>query len=163
MITRDHITTLDNEMTYLKYYLDLQNDRFAEKILYDYEIPLGFGRVKIPRFIFQPMAENALKYGKKQGAPLKITVSFDIINDEHLLVSFMDNGKGCDERTVNSLNSQFIDRRYIHRPQTEDSSKIGLKNINERLILIYGEEYHLSVSSEPNQYFEIVFKIPIDK
>ena len=163
MITRDHITTLDNEMTYLKYYLDLQNDRFAEKILYDYEIPLGFGRVKIPRFIFQPMAENALKYGKKQGAPLKITVSFDIINDEHLLVSFMDNGKGCEERMVNSLNSQFIDRRYIHRPQTEDSSKIGLKNINERLILIYGEEYHLSVSSEPNQYFEIVFKIPIDK
>lgn len=163
MITRDHITTLDNEMTYLKYYLDLQNDRFAEKILYDYEIPLGFGRVKIPRFIFQPMAENALKYGKKQGAPLKITVSFDIINDEHLLVSFMDNGKGCEERMVNSLNSQFIDRRYIHRPQTEDSSKIGLKNINERLILIYGEDYHLSVSSELNQYFEVVFKIPIEK
>ena len=75
----------------------------------------------------------------------------------------MDNGKGCDERTVTSLNSQFIDRRYIHRPQTEESSKIGLKNINERLILIYGEDYHLSVSSEPNQYFEIVFKIPIEK
>lgn len=163
MTTRDHITTLKEEMTYLKYYLDLQNDRFSEQILYDYEIPLGYGDVKIPRFIFQPMAENALKYGKKAGAPLKITVSFEIINDEHLLVSFMDNGKGCDERTVASLNTQFADRRYIHRPQTENSSKIGLKNINERLILIYGDDYHLNVSSEENMYFEVGFKIPIEK
>jgi len=163
MTTRDHMTTLEEEMTYLKYYLDLQNDRFSEKIFYDYEIPIGYGDVKIPRFIFQPMAENALKYGKKSGAPLKITVSFETINDEHLLVSFMDNGRGCDERTVTSLNSQFVDRKYIHRPQTENSSQIGLKNINERLILIYGEDYHLNVSSEENMFFEIGFKIPIEK
>lgn len=161
MITRDHITTIENEMIYLKYYLDLQNDRFREKIIYDYEIPVGYNNVCIPKFIFQPMAENALKYGKKAGANLKFTISFDILEDNHILISFIDNGKGCDQNTVRSLNAQFSDGQYIYKAETENSSRIGLKNINQRLRLIYGEEYFLNVSSEENKYFAITFRIPV--
>jgi two-component system sensor histidine kinase YesM len=121
----------------------------------------GYNDIKIPKFILQPLAENSIKYGKKTSVPLKITVSLENINSECVLISFTDNGKGCDHATVQSLNSQFSSGRYIYKSDTETSSTIGLKNINERIRLIYGEDYHITVNSEPDSFFEVIFRFPI--
>jgi len=160
MHTRENFVTFKEEIMHLNYYLDLQNERFTPKIIYDVQIPVGYGDTKIPKFILQPLAENSIKYGKKASVPLKITVSFENIDSECFLISFTDNGKGCDRRTVQSLNSQFSTGRYIYKSDTETSSTIGLKNINERLRLIYGEEYHITVNSEQDNFFEVLFRLP---
>lgn len=160
MNTRDNCITLDEEITHLNYYLDLQNERFTEKVIYDVQIPVGYNDVLVPKFILQPLAENSFKYGKKPSAPLRITVALESIDAHCVLLSFTDNGRGCDERTVQSLNSQFATGRYIYKTDTEISSTIGLKNINERVRLIYGEDYHISVNSEPDKFFEVVFRFP---
>ncbi len=163
MNNRDNCISLAEEITHLNYYIDLQNERFTEKILYDAEIPDGYNDIKIPKFILQPLAENSFKYGKKPSVPLKITVSLEKINSECILLSFMDNGKGCDEKTVSKLNAQLAAGRYVYKTDTETSSTIGLKNINERIRLIYGEDYHITVNSEPDNFFEVVFRFPITK
>lgn len=160
MHTRENFVTLKEEVMHLNYYIDLQNERFTPKIVYDVQIPVGYGDTKIPKFILQPLAENSIKYGKKASAPLKITVAFENIDSKCFLISFTDNGKGCDRRTVQSLNSQLSSGRYIHKNDTETSSTIGLKNINERLRLIYGEEYHMTVNSEPDNFFEVLIRLP---
>lgn len=163
MSTRDNIVRLGEEITYLNYYLDLQNERFTEKVIYDVQIPVGYNNILIPKFILQPLAENSFKYGKKPSVPLRITVELECIDSQCVLLTFTDNGKGCDERTVQSLNSQFATGRYIYKSDTENSSTIGLKNINERVRLIYGEDYHISVNSEPDKFFEVVFRFPIGR
>ena len=160
MHTRENFVALQEEIMHLNYYLDLQNERFTPKIIYDIQIPVGYGDTKIPKFILQPLAENSIKYGKKASAPLKITVAFENIDSECYLISFTDNGKGCDQRTVQALNSQFTTGRYIYKSDTETSSTIGLKNINERLRLIYGEDYHITVNSEQDNFFEVLIRLP---
>ena len=161
MSIRDHMAPLEEEVTYLNSYLDFQNERFAEKILYDDEIPAGYQTVKVPKLIFQTVAENAIKHGKKAKIPLKIMISYERIDDKTLEVSFLDNGKGCDETVIRSLNTQFVSGHYTVKPNTENSSHVGLKNINERMKLIFGEEYAITVSSVKDQYFEVVFKFPV--
>ena len=161
MSTRDNCVTLGEEITHLNYYLDLQNERFPEKIIRELQIPLGYNNLMVPKFILQPLAENSFKYGKKPSVPLSISISLECIDAHCVLLTFTDNGVGCDEKMVQSLNSQFASGRYIYKSDTENSSTIGLKNINERVRLIYGEEYHISVNSEPDKFFEVVFRFPI--
>ena len=88
---------------------------------------------------------------------------FKFTTPEELPISFTDNGKGCEQRMVQALNSQFSTGRYIYKSDTETSSTIGLKNINERLRLIYGEEYHITVNSEQDNFFEVLIRLPNGK
>lgn len=161
MVTRDYMITLKEELVNLKYFLELEMLRFTNQIEFEIDCQKGIDGVKVPKCILQPIIENSIKYGKRQGNILKIDI---LIREENgdIRIVIRDNGRGVDEFTLQSLNAQFRSGYYIAGAETEVSTKIGLKNINQRIRLIYNDEYHLSVNSVENEFFEVTIRIPAE-
>ena len=161
MMNRDFVTTLKEELVSLRYYLDLEAMRFSDQMVFTIECEQGIDNVKVPKCIFQPIVENSLKYGKLPNKILFIDINIKTVDDD-IVISIKDNGVGADKMTVQSLNSQFESGYYIFGSPTETSTKIGLKNINHRIRLIYDDSYHLKVESVESEYFEVFIKIPLE-
>lgn len=162
MMNRDFVTTLKEELISLRYYLDLESMRFSNQMEFSIECESGIDDAKVPKCLFQPIVENSIKYGKGPDKVLKIDISIKL-RDNKILISIRDNGKGTDEKTVQSLNSQFQSGYYIVGVPTDVSTKIGLKNINHRIRLIYDDSYHLKISSKESEYFEVSIEIPFER
>ncbi len=161
MMNRDFVTTLKEEIMNLRYYLDLELMRFSNQLEFNIDCETGIDKAKVPKCILQPIVENSLKYGKMPNGILKVNVSIKRIDDD-IHISIRDNGKGADAKTVQSLNAQFQSGYYMVGIPTESSTRIGLKNINQRIGLIYDDSYHLTVNSEESEYFEVLIKIPLE-
>ena len=161
MMNRNYITTLKDELSNLKYYLELEVLRFPGRIRYAIECPVGYDDVRVPKFIFQPIVENSVKYAKTNGEIIKIGINV-APRDKDIYITLRDNGRGVDKRTLQSLNAQFESGYYKQSAEGAASTKVGLKNINQRLRLIYDDSYHLTVSSEENEYFEVCIRIPME-
>jgi two-component system sensor histidine kinase YesM len=132
--------TVKQELNNLENYTMLQNIRFGNiyKIIID--IVPNIMDCSITKLILQPAVENAIYHGMKNtrsGGIIKVAG-----HSENNLVIFeiIDNGKGMNEQQVNLLNGYIND--------LNDSFKsIGLRNVNKRIKLMYGENYGVTIFS----------------
>jgi two-component system sensor histidine kinase YesM len=98
--------------------------------------------------ILQPLIENAIDHGidmKEEGNGV-ITIGGHK-DGNHILLSVEDNGVGMDEETAKSILSK-------------ESKGYGVRNVNERIMLYYGEAYHLTVESKLGEGTKITVRIP---
>lgn len=149
----NEMVTLEQELKYIRFYLHLQQTRFEGK--YDAEISVADSLLEyqIPCFSIQPLVENAIIHGlepKKEGGKVVLTISE---KDGQLQIRVEDNGVGFDASPdIRSLRSSEGERTHI-----------GLKNLDRRLMLLYGDSGHLHISSIPNVSTVISFSIPTGK
>ena len=144
-------TTLQNEIKNVKSYMDIQ------KLLHDnifdvtYQIDQALPELEIPNLLLQPLIENSLVHGilpnKSRRGKLFLTIS-NVMNQIHFTV--LDNGLGIPPEKVETL-------------LLTESGGYGLKNVNERLQLTYGEEYGLKIQSILDESTMVTFCIPVDK
>lgn len=122
--TKTNLITLQQELSFLQYFIDLnslkyQNDLVLNIVLNDINEE-DLEAIKIPPMILQPIVENCIRHGLESDHP-NPTINLDLIiqNDEFLICTITDNGKGI--------------------TATESQSKVGgisLHNIDERLMLM---------------------------
>lgn len=139
--------TLEQEMKYVKFYIYLQQMRFEDKISCSIQIPEHLLTCKIPCFCIQPLVENAIVHGlepKKGKGKLSIQI---IETDKIIEISIIDNGVGF------SNNCEPSETKLNH-------THIGLRNLDRRLELLFGETSRLCIDSIPNEYTTVSFKIP---
>jgi len=124
--TKSNLVSLQDEITMLTLYLELQAVRFHQN--FDYLINTDalklndIKSIKIPPLILQPLVENSIVHGfSNMNTKGKIVIDFSFKNDEYLLCTITDNGN----TTPKTLQSKIY-----------NGSGISLKNINERLQLI---------------------------
>lgn len=145
-------TTLGEELQYVRLYTYLQKMRFEDKISVDIQVsPELYGTV-IPRFCIQPLVENAFVHGlepKKGSGKLAVNV---IRQENQLEINVLDNGIGFQE---------IPDVEQIHPDSRGSHTHIGLRNLNRRLRLLYGEESCLHISSTPYVCTMISFHVPL--
>lgn len=161
MINRDYMVFLSEELKTLEDFFDLEIMRFPGRIKYKIICPEELYNVKLPKSVLQPIIENSVKYALRTNKVLKVSVNI-YSSDGCIFLSVRDNGRGVDGMTLQSLNSQF-ESAYYKDGTYDISTKIGLKNINQRIKLIYGGNYHLTVKSKENEFFEVIIKIPLEK
>lgn len=145
-------TQLEQEMKYVKFYIYLQQMRFEDKISFDIQVPDSLMKCMIPGFCIQPLVENAIIHGlepKKGNGKLSINI---IETKRYMEISINDNGIGFE--TVPDI-------RQIASKNEGSHTHIGLKNLDKRLELLYGEEARLHILSTPNVCTSISFRIPI--
>lgn len=125
----DEKVTLEEELIFLEDFLKLQCFRYLGKLTWNFYIESTALRWHIPRFILQPLVENAVRHGLDPGmeAPT-IKVEARLAGDR-LFLSVLDNGRGT---------------------SGNPGSGIGIQNVNERLRLLYGEDCTVSVKSVPD-------------
>ncbi|MCI5970135.1 MAG: histidine kinase [Oscillospiraceae bacterium] len=148
----NEIISIRNELEHVRLYFEIQKIRFEniEQIIFD--VPDEILQCRILKIIFQPLLENFIKHGMKEDDEFKgifsISAKYD---DKNILFTVSDNGEGISDEIIKSVqNGTFV---------SSGGSGFGLKSINERLKLFYGDEYGLSFGNCTNGAV-IFVKIP---
>lgn len=143
--------TIEQEFQNLAHYFEIQKIRYADRFQVKYEINDELRSLLIPKFILQPVAENAIIHGiSENGKSIDINIKVEQI-DYQLHIEINDNGKGFDTN-VN-----------LAADKTNKLSGIGVNNVNERIKLHYGEPYGLSISSVIGEGTSCKIIIPAQK
>lgn len=155
--------SLNDEINHIKNYLSLMNMRFDNKIKLYLNIDEKLIEHEVLKMSLQPIVENAVKHGlrdiidEKEG---QINISA-LIEGNMIKIEIMDNGVGIEEDNLVLLNKKIMD---ICKVQNENSERaptgIGLKNVNERIKLFYGDEYGIEVLSQVNLYTKVIMTLP---
>lgn len=130
---------MSEELSFTEMYLEIQQLRFGEeKIFYQIDQNTLNDYLVIP-LIIQPIVENSFIHGiepKEGRGEISIVVNED---EENLHIEIKDNGTGIKVETLNHLKNILN--------KEEDSDRIGLNNVNQRIKYMYGKEFGLSIDS----------------
>lgn len=143
--------SLEEELTYVRFYIYLQQTRFEDKFTAEIHCDLNSREVQIPRFSIQPLVENAVVHGLEPKPGFGKLVVNIIEQEEIIEINVVDNGIGFP--TTMNLEE-------ISSSGTDSHTHIGLRNLNKRLMLLYGESCRLSIMSIPEKFTSISFRIP---
>lgn len=142
------MTTVESEVNNIRAYLKIQ------LIMHDYSFKVeeqydtDTAAMEIPKLILQPLVENAIDHGidmsDQPDRILKIDVSQ---NEDYLLLSVSDNGVGMEQEKAEQI-------------VTYQSSGYGVRNVSERIQVLYGEEGGIYVESSLGKGTKVTIKIP---
>jgi two-component system, LytTR family, sensor histidine kinase LytS len=147
--------TLEKELEHCEAYIGIEKARFEDRLKVTCEMETGAMGCKVPPLILQPLVENALKHGilpRELGG--EVIIAARRVNGS-VIVSVKDDGLGMEDEFVRSL--------FADSPMTVASNGrgIGLRNVNARLIALYGKDSGLSVKSNPGSGTTVSFMIPL--
>lgn len=149
------IVSLNEEIGVLKDYIELHKFRYDNQFDIEMDIEADLMDVKIPRFIMQPIVENALYHGLKyDNGSIKVTVTD---NNGYLWITVRDNGVGMSEEDIKALTAEKPDE---HK---RGGMGIGLSYVKRILDVYYGDEAVLNVKSEVGKGTTFLIQLPIDK
>ncbi|SDD02996.1 HAMP domain-containing protein [Paenibacillus sp. UNCCL117] len=145
---KTEMVTLYEELDLLKAYVQIMKIRYGDTFTLVIEVPEeDMGRI-VPKMLLQPLLENALFHGvvHKEDGVIRISVRQE---GETFELRVQDNGQGM---TAEQLAAVQGAQTAVHddgtRPVRQGLNGIGLSNIQERVKLLYGEEYGLAIESE---------------
>lgn len=152
------IVTVGQEIEYIKNYLKLLNLRFDYEIYLSLNIPDEIYDLEIPKMLLQPLVENAIYHGIEEMAEdTNIYIKGIIVNDEECAIEVADAGRGMSEETLEELRKKI----YSEERVTEEGAHgIGLKNVQDRVQLYFGESYGLEVYSKEGCYTKVLIRLP---
>ncbi len=139
---------LSEEIEWMRNYFYIMSVRFEEKFTVSYEIDSTLYDYKMPRLLFQPFVENAILHGFDQTESGGLIRIRGRIEDGTRYYEIEDNGRGMSGDTIHSI---------LYR----ESSSIGIKNTIARIRMTYGEEYGVTISSEPGVGTKVTIALPL--
>ncbi len=151
---RKDIVEVRYEIQHAKNYILLQKIRYGDKFDVIYDIDEDILDCKTLKFTLQPIVENAIYHGleKKKGKGLLIVRAKRVEND--LEFEVRDNGAGMQLLQLSRL------REHISSCSDDGTQSIGLKNVNERIVLYFGGNYGLTIDSMPGEGTVVKLAIP---
>ncbi len=150
-VTR-HNVALKDELSNITDYLYIQSIRYQNAFTYSVEIEEELYGYKVPKLILQPLIENAFKHGfknqvAKDGAGRMIWIWAGRDKDD-LVVSITDNGEGIPAERLAMIQERMAEPVVQITALAANNSSIGLLNVHQRILLQYGLEYGLQITSE---------------
>ena len=145
------MVTIEDELKFIKDYLDLEQVRYQDRVTINYEIDQNALSAKIPNMIFQPLVENAVKYG-----------IIPTIDDGEIIINIQletDNiyiGEAVSLEISNTYNSK--NTRVKQR-----STGIGIQNISKRLQQLYEDKFLFSSNFRTPELFVAKITLPLIK
>lgn len=130
------LISLSDEINHVRQYLFIQQQRYGDKLQYSIKENDAFKDLVLPKLVLQPLVENALYHGIKEKEGVG---HINLVVEEQegsLSIVIQDDGVGF--QTAEN-NSQALLKR----------GGVGLKNVDQRLKLYFGERYHMKIESSP--------------
>lgn len=138
-----NIITVRDELEHVRNYLAIQQMRYKNKFTYEIQAEDDVLDMATIKLVVQPLVENAIYHGMEyMNGDGKIAIKA-YSKDKSLYISVKDNGLGMPRNVVEKL---LIDSNAIK----SKGSGIGLKNVQDRIQLYFGNEYGLIIESEPD-------------
>lgn len=143
------LISLDSELTLIRNYVELEASRYGENLIFNNLVSDEAKKWKIPPFTLQPIVENSIQHAFVPGKKLVINIR-DYSTQDIRIVEVEDNGKGIPEEMLPTV---LIRKKGY-------GLGIGLSLVHERLKLLYGEEYGLSIESKPGKGTKVRIIMP---
>jgi len=152
---RSDVVLLSDELEALNDYIIIQKMRYGDRLNVDIDIPDKYLVCAIPRSTLQPIVENSLMHGidKKHEAGNIVINTIELEN--MLIISICDDGIGMSEERAAAVLHGNLEEESMH-------TGVGVKNVNKRLNIIFGEEYGLMIESEVGVGTTVLVKIPLN-
>lgn len=152
---KNEFITLKEEIENLKNYVLINQIRYGNQVNVDFYVTPDCEEQKVPKLILQPFVENAFFHAFPQGE--KETISIFVRQSDGLLrVEIEDNGIGMSSETLRDL----LNKKNASR---EHFTGIGVNNVDDRMKLIYGENYGILAESQEGRGTKITVCFPLEK
>lgn len=159
----DHLVTVEDELANIESYYTIQQFRFGERlslrIEYEQEEGDRILNLKIPKLILQPIVENSIYHGieRKYGKGT-LVIHFDI-TAKYMMIRISDDGVGIEKNKLKSLNERLMS--ICTESMEERSGGIAIVNVNNRIKLLFGEEYGVVIYSTPGLGTDVEITLPV--
>ena len=142
--SHQHFVTLREELESIDEYLDIEAVRFGPKLRVKKDIGPDTLGVIVPSMILQPLVENSIKHGLSRKVGSGAITIRSRLDGDRAIIEVEDDGMG------------FL----LERLDEPMSSGIGLANVRERLAVVYGAAYQLTLTSEPGRGTSARIEVP---
>lgn len=142
------IVPLSMEIEHVKNYVFIQKTRFKDKFDIVYDIHPDLEKYQVIKLIIQPLVENALFHGveRKRG---QCTIEVAVKKEEdNLIITVKDDGIGIGEEQLKLLRDSLKGEILHNEIMGLSKRGIGIRNVNARVKLYFGEEYGLYIDSQ---------------
>ncbi len=140
----DNFAPLREEISFIDDYLEIEMVRFGDKLRFKKEIGAATLDRLVPSMILQPIVENSVKHGlanKVDGGTIRLQTWME---ETRLHIVIEDDGVGIDQAKLDTIFT----------------SGIGVSNVNERLRVLFGPGYRLTIDSQPGVGTQTLIELP---
>ena len=146
--------TIGEEIASLRNYFRIQKHRFGRRFTARISIDPAITGTAIPRFVLQPLAENAFVHSVELSRR-KIRIEIAAHQEEDsVVVTVSDDGVGMERKTLETLQTS------LESGAESTENGIGLHNVHNRIRLGYGKEYGLSIESVRGEGTTVFLRLP---
>ncbi|GEM01650.1 two-component system, sensor histidine kinase YesM [Halolactibacillus halophilus] len=146
--------TVEQELDNMKHYVKINQARYGDQIRVNFFVAPDVYQYHLPKLVLQPFIENAFfhAFNEKKTGFIQIMIRKQ---GEDLYCEVTDDGDG-----MTLSKEQFP---YVVNHKRQMFSGIGMKNVQERIHLLYGNQYDVTVKSEPGQGTRVIVTLPLLK
>ena len=147
-----NVISLKEEQQHIKSYLEIQHMRYRDLMEYEIDIPKELDDYIIPKLTLQPLVENALYHGIKIRRRKGLIRVSGRVQEDSILLEVTDDGSGMSAERLEELRASLADGR---------PEGFGLRTVHQRIQILFGTEYGLSLESTPDIGTSVYVKIPM--
>ena len=155
-VTTRMFISLRDEVDYVENYVNLQRCRYGDSVIFRTHISSILLEIQVLRFLLQPIVENSIMHGflgKKSHGSLRIR---GLQKKDKMVITITDNGCGIPSEELRRIMAG-------ERRKSYHGGGFGLRNIDERIKLAFGESYGLRVRSKYGIGTQVSIFLPLDE
>lgn len=150
---------LEEELEFVGLYFRIQEYRFRGNIRMEKHIPESLLSMHLPKLLIQPLVENAVYHGIEMKGEAGTVIIEAFREGQDLCIRVTDDGIGIPEQELVRLRETLLQPKSPIGERAHN--RIALRNIHQRLVLMYGSAYGLSIESTAGEGTQVQIRIPI--
>lgn len=145
--------TLQEELQYVRSYVTIEKYKYVEPVHLNIEVENEeLLQLSVLKLMLQPLVENAIIHGLS-GSECEGEVRIRIYEENKVLrIDVRDNGRGMSKDQIHALFEANANTRF---------SGMGVRNVHERIVRLFGEPYGVFLDSEPDAYTTVQIRFPL--
>ena len=148
-----NIISVSDEIQHARSYMNIQKVRYKDIFSVEFDVSPDIENACIVKLVVQPILENAIYYGvSSMDGDGEIKVRGRREGDD-VIIEVSDNGMGMPPEVAANV---LTETNHVHK----HGNGVGLVNVHNRLKLIFGDQYGLSLESEPDEGTTVRIRIP---
>ncbi|WP_164775420.1 sensor histidine kinase [Paenibacillus glycanilyticus] len=146
------LISLSKEIQQVKSYIEIQQIKYADRFSVNYDIDPNLLELHIPKLILQPFVENVLKHAwYDERIHIRIVAEWQ---QNEVVLKIIDDGVGITQAVQQKL-------KQLKSEENEYSSGYGIRNVDQRIRIQYGESWGVSIFSRLGIGTTVVIRIPL--
>jgi sensor histidine kinase YesM len=157
----DELVSLEEELRCVDAYVRLQKMRYGSRFEYYDQVEAGARNCVVPKLLLEPIIENSIFHGFSDRTGGNVIRATGRRRNGTLEIEVEDDGVGMDSACLQALSRRLENATVSGTVQEEGRySSIGLKNVADRIRLLFGDSYGLTVHSAHGKGTRVVVRIP---